>query len=62
MWKVAFSLLSYKCSTRLWPYPSVCRELFDDIIHTIAEAYSLKPVIDRVLAALPLAHQDQANE
>lgn len=33
-----------------------------DIIHTIAEAYSLKPVIDRVLAALPLAHQDQSNE
>lgn len=33
-----------------------------DIINTIAKAYSLKPVIDLVLAALPLAHQDQANE
>ena len=33
-----------------------------DVLHTIAEAYSLKPVVDVVLAALPLAHQDQANE
>ena len=24
---------AYSCTTRLWPYPLVCREIFDDIIH-----------------------------
>lgn len=33
-----------------------------DVVRTIAEAYSLQPVIDLVLGAVGLAHQDQANE
>jgi len=33
-----------------------------DVVRTIAQAYSLQPVIDLVLGAVGLAHQDQANE
>lgn len=33
-----------------------------DIITTIAKAYSLKPVIDLVLGAIPVPHLDQADE
>lgn len=33
-----------------------------DIITTVASAYSLRPVIDRVLGALPVVHLDQTDE
>ena len=33
-----------------------------DVINTIATAYSLKPVIDRVLGAIQVPHLDQADE
>lgn len=33
-----------------------------DIIKTVAEAYSLKPVIDQVLGRVPVPHCDQADE
>ncbi|MEO1827672.1 MAG: phage late control D family protein [Pseudomonas sp.] len=33
-----------------------------DVVRTIAQAYSLQPVIDLALGAVGLAHQDQANE